>query len=53
MAVVMISLGAQIAGELLGSTNELINGAVIVLNALTIGAAAMQSDVANLSPKAA
>lgn len=43
MAVVMISLGAQIAGELVGSTNELVNGGVIGLNALAIGVTAIAS----------
>ena len=43
MAVVMISLGAQIAGELVGSTNELVNGGVIGLNALAIGVTAIVS----------
>jgi MFS family permease len=41
MGALMLSLGAQIAHELIGSANALVNGAVLALFALTTGATAL------------
>lgn len=41
MGALMLSLGAQIAHELIGSANALVNGAMLALFALTTGATAL------------
>jgi MFS family permease len=48
VGVVVLSLGANIAQDLIGSSNALINGAIISLNAVAIGIAAII--VRNLRP---
>jgi MFS family permease len=48
VGVVVLSLGANIAQDLIGSSNALVNGAIISLNAVAIGIAAIV--VRNLRP---
>jgi predicted MFS family arabinose efflux permease len=48
LGVVVLSLGANIAQDLIGSTNALVNGSIMSLNAVAIGIAAIV--VRNLRP---